>query len=308
MVGENDIRNAQTGYQQPRPQAPQQPYPQQPRPAQPYPQPQQPTPQPTPSQYAQYQQQVQQAAAYRQYQLQMQQRYAQQQAQQRAGQQYPQQNTQQAQQMQQPTMMPQPPDAGHHKMLAIAAVLVVVFAGLGTYFTMMSGGGTELDYAPDVNVVAEDPLAFNPALVQSESTTGNTVQSLDVSIDKLIMASVVNEDLTYVENSDKIYSINEPVYIYMEVKDFTSVSITGNYVLDISEDIMVMDPEGNIVPYLNANNVVSVKQNPTDTVAIQNMLTLAEDAPEGEYTAMVKIRDKYSKKEVLRAETFTITR
>ncbi len=286
-------KSMQAGYpQQPRPQVP----PQQPKPApqQPYPQqPQQPAPKPQPSQYAQYQQQVQQAAAYRQYQ--QQQQYAQQQAQQRATQQqYP----QQAQQMQQPTMTPQPPDAGHHTMLAIAAILVIVFAGLGTYFTMISGSA--MDDIATISPETED--------ITAPQATESKVETLDLTIDKLVFADMIYEDFTYDENPSRTYFTGDSIYVYIEPKGFETLKNKGDdmYGIDIVEDLVVTDPHENQVPYLTVPEVVWLTSSPTPYIAIRNVLTLQEDAEEGLYTVTVTIKDHLSGESTSMSETFEL--
>jgi hypothetical protein len=267
-MAQQDIPRTEPGQQPPTGQYPQQPQ-------------QQPQPQPKPAQQPYPQQQYPQQA--------------------QPQQQYPQQAQPAAQPQQQP--QPQPPSLhpDHKKAIIVIAIIFLSFVGVGVYYMLQ----------PEENISFE-PTVIEPPQEQEAALTAPTPEptpapepeTLELTIDKFVFAHRIDDDFTYIENLDKTFLMEFPIFIYMEPAGFEKVEQGDLYKVDLVQDIEVRGPDGNIVPYMSQQGIVRVNESESEDIALSNELSAAADSKSGIYTVRITLKDMMSGKQATETGTF----
>jgi|GEM_PF-3965776 len=172
----------------------------------------------------------------------------------------------------------------HHKMLTIAAILVILVASFGTYWVITSEGP-----------VSELENTFPPV---------ETKQTSELMIDKMVFANKIDDNMAYDENTDKIYFQTNKIFVYVEPTGYSVSEGDGGYNMNLIEDFEVRNPSGKVIPALTQEGVSSAEFSPTERVAFKNEFSLGNDFEEGNYTLKVTIRDAISGKKTEKTDTF----
>jgi len=144
-------------------------------------------------------------------------------------------------------------------------------------------------------ITGENEIDMSP----SKSPTG-------LSIESIVFASVVNEDLTFEAKPDKHFLSIQPVYILIKPKGYASSVSGSKYSLDIVEGLFVRDPNGRLLDYLSKKNLLTIKESDAKDIAIKNMLKFNDDAESGEYEITVDLIDRRTGQSTTMTETMTI--
>ncbi len=144
-------------------------------------------------------------------------------------------------------------------------------------------------------------IVSKPIQKQAVTQTTVTVPGKELSLN-LALASFIDDSYKYVLQPNSAYEQGNPVYIYVEVKDFTQ----SNLKIDVNEDVDIKDSSGKTV--FAQKNFGSLKQVFTQTlplVKFRNIFPTITWTP-GKYTATVKINDNLSKKSTSKTIEFTL--
>ena len=110
--------------------------------------------------------------------------------------------------------------------------------------------------------------------------------------------------MSYTERKTKTFTNKELIYIYMEPTGFKKTKTSNGYKLDLTQDLEVLDPSGKSISYLNLKGLVNVTYTPTGEVAIRNIINLGNNSKSGQYTVLIKIKDKMSGKTTTKKDNF----
>ncbi len=175
-------------------------------------------------------------------------------------------------------------------MILIAAIITLIVAAGGTYFALIQGE------------TASNILSDN---IQKEVTSqSESVQRLDLRIDKFIFADNINNDLTYEVNDNNTYFEGNNIFIYIEPTGYYITQENDTYNLDVVEDIEVIDPDGKLIPDLSKKGLIKTNKSASSLIAFKNEFNLGHDPKEGMYTVRITINDNLARKKVVKEGTF----
>lgn len=162
---------------------------------------------------------------------------------------------------------------------------------------------------PVLTPVVSEPASVPTTNMQAETRTASAqvqpaAASEELVIDKMLFASVINDDFSYVEKSTKTYYSIEPVYIYVEAKGFKRIAEGGKYKANLFEDIEVKGPDGEQVLYLTQSRVANISEVFTDYAGISNSFVFGNNSKEGMYSVTITLTDRLTGKKVSKTDSF----
>lgn len=154
------------------------------------------------------------------------------------------------------------------------------------------------DYDVQVVFIGEDG--------QEHTKTTTFTEKDELYIDNLVFADYVFSDYTHEPQPNAEYEAGDTVYIYFEVKDFVQ---DGNGRVSFSQDLVVIDPNGEPVYELSIGDIYSVDKIYSETQAmfqVSNTLQTQTNFPKGEYTIAVRVTDKISGQKTKKQGVFVL--
>lgn len=178
---------------------------------------------------------------------------------------------------------------GHKKIFAVVGILVALFIGVGIFFMLPT-----------------EEQEFN-----TDYETSNLIPSVPLTADEfrinnLKFASVVYQDYSYVEQIDKTFNIEDPIYIYFEPRGFEYQETNNGYKFHIVQDLEVWNPDGEKISYLDVKGIVELKDLDYLKLSIHNSMLLEYEEKPGAYTVKITLHDKMSGKSVVAEDYFIL--
>ncbi len=143
-------------------------------------------------------------------------------------------------------------------------------------------------------------LIFSGCSVKTETSNGLKVNSL-------VFCSEIRGDRDYTEKIDKTYSLDETVYVYLELSNFTSKITDSKYEYWLILEVEVKDPNKNSI--IERQKIVDSKIE-TDYEApylfVPVELNFPEGSPSGKYEVFLYAKDGSSNRQASISDTFLI--
>lgn len=227
--------------------------------------------------------------------------------------QYPQQNTAQQQ-------TPQPIVPKNHKtLIIIVGILLIISIATGVFIALTAEEKTTiakplptLTTKTDLSLPAKQtsiPLTTtqtNSTTTTKTPTTTGTATKEELKIDKLVFASMIYDNLTYIPRKNNEFFSVEPIYIYTEPTGFTKTKTNAGYTVDLTQDLEVVGPDGKIITGLSKKGIVTLEKTLNEKAKMTNIIRFGNQTIEGKHTITITIKDNLANKKVTKEKIITI--
>ncbi|MBN1386259.1 hypothetical protein JW968_04790 [Candidatus Woesearchaeota archaeon] len=143
-------------------------------------------------------------------------------------------------------------------------------------------------------------------LTESMQKTG-TSQSLTIS--NAQFAYYVDDDYNFEPNPTAAYNAGDDIFLYFEVIGYKTAETPTGYRTELTSDVQVSDPEGQLVPQLSRKNIFDeVFEFEADygAIPVKTQFSVPSHFPSGEYTLEQFVYDKMTGDAVKLSKRFTI--
>src|SRR3989344_2393262 len=118
-----------------------------------------------------------------------------------------------------------------------------------------------------------------------------------------VLAASIDSDFNYAVQPNKEYYEGNPLFVYVEIRDFVQNS---DFSVDISEDIEVKDSQNNIMFAKSRFAVLNEKYSRKMAVLILDNGIKTEGWKPGNYVLNIRINDNLAKKSTMKSFDFAI--